>query len=134
MVICQFCGKEVHKKHARLCGKNPARVGIKKGGHHKLKRNNDKTERGEVHVPVTSPLLEKNAKEGAVGVSSVLPATQSKSNILKEINMKGEFDKMTTEINPPKKKNEEPNYVCGQCKGTFDVKTKYCPHCGVCFE
>jgi hypothetical protein len=56
-------------------------------------------------------------------------------SFLKEINLQGEFTKMTDIVNP--KKPEEPKeakFKCGACGGTFNDKYKRCPHCGVEFE
>lgn len=55
-------------------------------------------------------------------------------SFLKEINLQGEFNKMTDTINPKKEENKEPKYKCGACGGTFDERHKRCPHCGREFE
>ncbi len=54
-------------------------------------------------------------------------------SFIKEINLKGEFDKMTETVNPKKPENTEPKYECGSCHGTFNEKHKRCPHCGAEF-
>ncbi len=56
-----------------------------------------------------------------------------KTSFLKEINLKGEFDRMTETINPKKEEKKDPKYQCGACGGTFDEKYKRCPHCGAEF-
>lgn len=58
---------------------------------------------------------------------------QSTGSFLKEINLKGEFDRMTKVINPKKGKEDEEN-ECGACHGKFSGSSKFCPHCGVEFE
>lgn len=55
---------------------------------------------------------------------------QSTSTFLKEINLKGEFDKMGKTINP----KEEDQNECGACKAKFAGEPKFCPNCGVEFE
>ena len=60
--------------------------------------------------------------------------TDIKTNsFLKEINMKGEFDKLTKVINPKEKEKDDEN-ECGACHGKFSGTSKFCPHCGVEFE
>jgi rRNA maturation endonuclease Nob1 len=56
------------------------------------------------------------------------------SNILKEINMKQEFENMSEKINPKVQKEEEKAYECGACGKKFNDKMGYCPACGVQFE
>lgn len=53
---------------------------------------------------------------------------------LKQINLKGEFDKMADIINPKKDESKEPKFECGSCHNKFNEKYKKCPHCGVEFE
>lgn len=55
-------------------------------------------------------------------------------SFLKEINLKGEFDKMADIINPKKEEPKEAKYECGSCHEKFNDKYKRCPHCGVEFE
>jgi len=54
-------------------------------------------------------------------------------SVLKEINLQGEFTRMTETINPKKDEKKEPKYKCGACGETFDEKKKFCPGCGVEF-
>lgn len=89
----------------------------------KCKNHNDKTDAQGIH-PDTSP---GNTKESQV--ASELP---SKSNILKQINMKQEFDKMTEKINP--KKEAEEKFECGACGKKFNERYGHCPHCGCEFD
>ncbi|CAG0997134.1 hypothetical protein METP3_03038 [Methanosarcinales archaeon] len=55
-------------------------------------------------------------------------------SFFKEINLKGEFDKMAEVINPKKEETKEAKYECGSCHQKFNDKYKRCPHCGVEFE
>jgi rubrerythrin len=55
-------------------------------------------------------------------------------SFLKEINLQGEFDKMTDTINPKKDEQKEAKFKCGACGQTFNERHKRCPHCGVEFE
>ena len=66
-------------------------------------------------------------------VPSDVPSDTKTNSFLKEINTKGEFDKMGEKINPKKKEEEDQN-ECGGCGEKFSGKPKFCPHCGVEFE
>lgn len=55
-------------------------------------------------------------------------------SFLKEINLQGEFTKMTDTINPKKDENKDPKFKCGACGQPFNERHKRCPHCGVEFE
>jgi rubrerythrin len=119
---CPYCGKsEVVLKHKFFCGKNPDRRGIKKGQKH-LKNRDDKTSAAGT-MPVTSPQ----------GQPIPAVALVSKSKSLSEINLKGEYNKMTETLNPKKEKKDgdDMNYKCGACGCTFNnLKDGKCPDCG----
>lgn len=55
-------------------------------------------------------------------------------SFFKEINLLGEFTKMTDTINPKKEESKEAKFKCGACRQTFNERHKRCPHCGVEFE
>lgn len=87
------------------------------------------------HVPSNVPSnipsnVPSNKGTGATGNHDASLKGQS---FIKEINLKGEFDRMTETINPKKEEKKEPKYECGSCHGTFDEKYKRCPHCGAEF-
>ncbi len=91
------------------------------------KKPNDKTGSGDITtITPTSPHSDSKALPNAV--EPVLHL-----NILKEINLKGEFETMTEKINPKTTKTEEKAYECASCGYKFDEKVKYCPSCGVEF-
>lgn len=59
---------------------------------------------------------------------------EKRHSFLKEINLQGEFTKMTDTINPKKEETKEAKFKCGACGQTFNERHKRCPHCGVEFE
>ncbi len=61
------------------------------------------------------------------------PSTLGQS-FIKEINLKGEFDRMTETLNPKKPPEQKPDIKCGACGEMLEKKTKHCPYCGVEFE
>lgn len=84
-------------------------------------------EKHHIHKTVGKP--PKSPTEAGVG----LPASpaESKSKNLTEINLKGEYDKMTETLNPKKKNSKEKKYQCGSCGATFDnLNEGKCPDCG----
>ena len=94
----------------------------------KIKSSNDKTNPTGSIMPVTSP-------QGVVNPEAGL---ESKSSILTEININGEFDKMATKLNKKEDKKNEKDYKweCGECGYQFNHKAEgnVCPGCGVELE
>ncbi len=85
------------------------------------------------NVPSTVPSnIPSNKGTGANKIGNHDASFQGQS-FIKEINLKGEFDRMTETINPKKEEKKETKYQCGACQGTFDEKYKRCPHCGAEF-
>lgn len=74
---------------------------------------------------------EKDRTEDIKGQSRGSNPQVSANAFFKEINLKGEFDKMAETINP---KKEEAKFKCGACSGEFNERHKRCPHCGVEFQ
>lgn len=56
------------------------------------------------------------------------------ANIIKEINLKPEFDNMGEKVLNPKKDKDENTYKCGRCNAELSGKVKYCHECGAEFE
>ena len=57
------------------------------------------------------------------------PRDEGEKKKLYEVNLKPEFDKNMTTIQPKKKEAEEQN-ECGACGGKFAGTPKFCPNCG----
>lgn len=84
---------------------------------------NDKTGSGRTQLPTSPPGIAPQAVEPV-----------SSNQKLTEINLKGEYDKMTEVLNPKKEKKDgkEKKYQCSECGATFDnLREGKCPDCGV---
>ncbi len=98
--------------------------------HRNSGKYNDKTGTAGITIPATSPALSSSSRKQAPA------APVFNSNIIKEINLNGEFKTMSEKINPKKEKKEEYKYECGGCKKEFNnfAEGKTCPFCGIEFE
>lgn len=118
----------MHEKPPKLydcpCGKQHlARRTMKK--HEKTLREGGKIIDGRVHI--------KQEFSQFAGEKS---GEKDKEQIIRRINLEGEFEKMEEIVNPKKEapKIGEYKYKCGACETRFNEKSKYCPGCGKEFE
>ena len=105
------------------CGKEISSTNITKHQKSNKCRNYKTNPTGSI-MPVTSPQDVVNPEAGL----------ESKSSKLININLKGEYDKMTETLNPKKTKNDgkEKKYECGACGCQFNnLNDGKCPDCGV---
>lgn len=102
------------------------------GKKHKSRTTVLKHKKKSVHSDVQMNVQTDSGHEPKSGQKN---GQQTGRSFLKEINLKGEFEKMAEKINPKKEDPpKDPKYECGACGQKFNEKYSRCPHCGVEFE
>jgi len=71
-----------------------------------------------------------HGKQAANNETPLTTPLAHNTSIVKRINLKSEYDKMTEVINP---KQKEKKYRCGSCGHEFDEKVNFCAKCGIAF-
>lgn len=135
MTFHDLCGKEISARgfavHAKHCtGKDwQPKASSKKRYANRVKAKQNKNTGKEYGNDVKPKKLKSSLPETNITVSN----NPIQKNIVKTINLKGEFDKMTEIVNPKESKKDEPKYECRVCHFQYNDKAKYCPGCGVEF-